>query len=78
MGADRAEDQARLHRPVGEMAIDIAGANHCGCGHPLWGEDEEELLETADLHVRIAHPELVGTLSPLELAEPAATDEEAG
>jgi hypothetical protein len=47
----------------------------------LWprplGEDEEELLQTADLHVRIAHPELIGTLSPLELAMPAATDEEA-
>ena len=59
------------------MAIDIAGATRCGCGHVLWGEDEEELLQTADLHVRIAHPELIGTLSPLELARPAAPDEEA-
>jgi hypothetical protein len=59
------------------MAIDIAGVIHCGCGHALGGEDEEELLQTADLHVRIAHPELVGTLSPLELARPAATDEAA-
>jgi hypothetical protein len=45
----------------------------------LWprplGADEEELLQTADLHVRIAHPELIGTLSPLELARPAASDE---
>jgi hypothetical protein len=47
----------------------------CGCGHALWGEDEEELLQTADLHVRIAHPDLVGTLSPLELARPADRDE---
>ena len=59
------------------MAIDIAGAIRCGCGHVLWGEDEEELLKTADLHIRIAHPELIGTLSPLELARPAAPDEEA-
>jgi hypothetical protein len=59
------------------MAIDIAGAICCGCGHVLWAEDEEELLQTADLHVRIAHPELVGTLSPLELARPPAPDEAA-
>jgi hypothetical protein len=58
------------------MAIDIAGATHCGCGHVLWGEDEEELRQTAELHVRIAHPELIGTLSPLELARPADPDEE--
>lgn len=54
------------------MAIDIAGVIRCGCGHVLWGEDEEELLEAADHHVRSVHPELVGTLSPLELARPAA------
>jgi hypothetical protein len=59
------------------MAVDIAGAIRCGCGHVLWGKDEEELLQTADLHVRIAHPELVGTLSPLELARPGASDEAA-
>jgi hypothetical protein len=59
------------------MAIDIAEVISCGCGHALWGEDEEELLETADLHVRNAHPELVGTLSPLELARPIAPDEAA-
>ena len=59
------------------MAIDVAGVIHYGCGHVLWGEDEEQLLEDADLHVRTAHPELVGTLSPLELARPAATDEAA-
>ena len=58
------------------MAIDIAGVIRCGCGHVLWGEDEEELLQTA-MHVRIAHPELVGTLSPLELATPADPDEAA-
>jgi hypothetical protein len=59
------------------MAIDIAGVIHCGCGHVLRGEDEEELLQTADLHIRIAHPELVGTLSPLELARPSLPDEAA-
>jgi hypothetical protein len=59
------------------MAIDIPGAIRCGCGHALWGEDEEEFLQTADLHVRMAHPELIGTLSPLELARPAEPDEEA-
>ncbi len=59
------------------MAIDTAEVISCGCGHGLWGEDEEELLQTADLHVRIAHPELIGTLSPLELARPAGPDEAA-
>jgi len=59
------------------MAIDIAGVIRCGCGHVLWGEDEEELLGAADEHVRSAHPELVGTLSPLELARPAAAAEAA-
>ena len=44
----------------------------CGCGYVLFGERDEELLENADDHVRVAHPELIGTLSPLELAKPAA------
>jgi len=60
------------------MAIDVAGVILCGCGHVLCGEDEDELLQDADLHVRGAHPELVGTLSPLELARPAEVDEAAG
>lgn len=59
------------------MAIDVAGVIRCGCGHVLRAEDEEELLQSADLHVRIAHPELVGTLSPLELARPAPPGEAA-
>jgi hypothetical protein len=54
------------------MAIDIAGVISCGCGETLWGEGERDLLQTADQHVRIAHPELIGTLSPLELARPPA------
>jgi len=59
------------------MAIDIAGVVRCGCGQLLWGEDEAELLQTADLHVVTAHPELIGTLSPLELARPPAPYDEA-
>jgi hypothetical protein len=59
------------------MAIDIAEWISCGCGHLLVPEDEEDLLQAANLHVRIAHPELVGTLSPLELARPATSAEAA-
>jgi len=59
------------------MAIDIVGVISCGCGEALWGEDQKDLLQTADQHVRIAHPELIGTLSPLELARPPASEEEA-
>ena len=58
------------------MALDIAGGINCGCGHVLWGEDEQEFLQEADLHVPNTHLELVGTLSPLELVRPAAVDEE--
>jgi hypothetical protein len=43
----------------------------CGCGYVLWGEDLEELLVEAEDHVHFTHPELVGTLSPLELAQPS-------
>jgi hypothetical protein len=56
------------------MAIDIAAFARCGCGYVLGGESEEDLLHEADRHVRIAHPDLVGTLSPLELARPAAEE----
>jgi hypothetical protein len=56
------------------MAIDIAAVATCGCGYVLGGEDEDDLLREADCHVRVAHPELVGTLSPLELARPAAVE----
>jgi hypothetical protein len=71
------EEADDLSRPVGEMAVDIAGAIRFGCGHLRWGEGEEELLRNADLHVRIAHRELVGTLSPLEAPGPAGPDEAA-
>ena len=57
------------------MAIDIAREIRCGCGLVLWARDEGQLLQSADQHVRTAHPELVGTLSPLELASPEAADD---
>ncbi len=55
----------------------MAVAVECGCGKLLRAEDVQELLKKVDRHVRRAHPKLVGTLSPLELAgrkaaEPAA------
>jgi hypothetical protein len=59
------------------MAVDLAGAVRCGCGYVLWGEDEEELLLEAERHVRSDHPQLLGTLSPLELARPLGEDEAA-
>ena len=49
----------------------------CGCGYALLGEGEEDMLREADEHVRSVHPELVGTLSPLELARPFDEDEAA-
>jgi hypothetical protein len=49
----------------------------CGCGYVLLGEEEEDMLRDADEHVRRVHPELVGTLSPLELARPSDEDEAA-
>jgi len=55
------------------MAVEIATGIRCGCGYVLWGDDEQNLLVTADLHVRSAHPGLVGT----ELARPADEDEAA-
>jgi hypothetical protein len=55
----------------------VAKVMTCGCGYVLWGKVLEELLEDAERHVRDAHPELVGTLSPLELARPRNEDEAA-
>jgi hypothetical protein len=49
----------------------------CGCGYVLLGEEEDDMLRHADEHVRSVHPELVGTLSPLELARPLEEDEPA-
>ena len=51
----------------------MAAVVECGCGEVLEAQDEQELLAEVDAHVGTAHPDLVGTLSPLELAgrEPA-------
>jgi len=57
------------------MAIQLVNVVTCGCGSVLWGKDEDELLSEAERHVRGSHPELIGTLSPLELARPALAGE---
>jgi hypothetical protein len=57
--------------------MQIAEEIRCGCGYLLLGEEEEDMLRDADEHVRNVHPELVGTLSPLELARPLDEDEPA-
>jgi hypothetical protein len=49
----------------------------CGCGYVLLAEEEDEILREADEHVRSFHPELIGTLSPLEIARPSDQDEAA-
>jgi hypothetical protein len=59
------------------MALQLADVVSCGCGFVLWGNDDEELLIEAERHVRSTHPELLGTLSPLELARPALDGEAA-
>ena len=59
------------------LEMQIAEEIRCGCGYVLLGEEEDEMLRDADEHVRAAHPELVGTLSPLELARPWDEDEAA-
>ena len=57
--------------------MQIAEESRCGCGYVLLGDEEEDMLRDADKHVRTVHPELVGTLSPLELARPLDEDEPA-
>jgi len=59
------------------MAVNVADVAMCGCGYALLGESEDDLLREAEWHVRIAHPELIGTLSPLELARPQRGEEAA-
>jgi hypothetical protein len=56
------------------MAV-FADVLMCGCGYVLWGEELEELCQDAEQHVRDVNPELIGTLSPLELARPLSEDE---
>jgi hypothetical protein len=58
------------------MAV-FADALMCGCGYVLWGEELEDLRRDAERHVQDIHPELIDTLSPLELARPLSEDEAA-
>ena len=46
----------------------MAAVVECGCGKVLEAEDERGLLAEVECHVGSVHPELVATLSPLELA----------
>jgi hypothetical protein len=55
----------------------MAAVVKCGCGEVLRAEGEQALVAEVEAHVSLLHPQLVGTLSPLELAgreaaEPAA------
>jgi hypothetical protein len=52
----------------------VSDVVRCGCGYGLEGDEAEDMLADAERHVRIAHPELLGTLSPLELARPLEAD----
>jgi hypothetical protein len=53
----------------------MAAVIECGCGELLEAEDEEALFAEINGHVENLHPELIGTLSPLELAGRAAAEE---
>jgi hypothetical protein len=46
----------------------MAAVVECGCGEVLEAEDEEALFDEINCHVESVHPQLMGTLSPLELA----------
>jgi hypothetical protein len=46
----------------------MAAVVECGCGEVLEAEDVQALLAEVECHVGSVHPELIGTLSPLELA----------
>ena len=48
----------------------MAAVVRCGCGEELWADNRPALLDEVDRHVQEEHPELVDTLSPLELATP--------
>jgi predicted small metal-binding protein len=68
--------EEHLTRRHGRGATPMAGhVVTCGCGHEIWSEDAEELLALVEEHIRHVHPELVGTLSPLELAQKAESDD---
>jgi hypothetical protein len=46
----------------------MAAVVECGCGEVLEAQDEQALLTEVEAHMGTIHPDLVGTLSPLELA----------
>ena len=46
----------------------MAAVVECGCREPLEAEDVETLLAEVEGHIETFHPELLGTVSPLELA----------
>ena len=46
----------------------MAAVVECGCGEILEAEDERALYAEINCHVENLHPQLLGTLSPLELA----------
>jgi hypothetical protein len=49
----------------------------CGCGEVLEAENQDGLLAEVGCHVGSVHPELIGTLSPLELAGRQPGDQDA-
>jgi hypothetical protein len=55
----------------------MAAVVECGCGEVLQAEDVQDLLAEVECHVLSAHPELIGTLSPLELAGREPTEQAA-
>jgi len=46
----------------------MAAVVDCWCGQVLEAEEVQALLAEVECHVGSVHPELIGTLSPLELA----------
>jgi hypothetical protein len=55
----------------------MAAVVECGCGEVLEAEDKKALFEEINAHVESIHPQLLGTLSPLELAARDTADEAA-
>jgi predicted small metal-binding protein len=48
---------------------------NCACGHVISGDDDEELIRNALIHMREFHPAMVGKVSRqdiLEMAEDAS------
>jgi hypothetical protein len=55
----------------------MAAVVECGCGEVLEAQDQDRLLAEVECHVGSVHPELIGTLSPLELAGREPSDQDA-